>query len=191
MHSRLDNTHNNNYNNYRSTQNINFTVRPKSTNNKFKDVIIPKIQPFEYNDTNFPIIGDTILISHNTELSYLNAINEAIETLVIEETQIDVKPGWVKITFDKKDYHKINITCNNDDIKNRLHNDQIEWNCQMIFLLESLVLKHVSYRQKYDNIYGEGAYNEIYYNTMDNNDDDDDDDDDDCNDIYEDLSDFE
>ena len=138
-----------------------------TTNNKnhFREITTIPTTEFTITDELFPLLTPIVAPSKNKITNFKDALNQHNEHIVDED--ITLRPGWVQIS---KINNKIVINQANIgpyDIKmqqmqqlQQLQEDPNYIMNQIMSLTHNIWLKH---KTIYDNIHGEGAYDDLYY----------------------------
>jgi len=124
--------------------------------NSFRPKGEPVVKKFEIKEEDFPelrVEGETQIKNENV-LQYKNAMLKRDETEEVKRD--DLKPGWERLYYDKN--RKIVIEKYEE---NRGYEEDFHSRAQRVF--QSLVDKWENERIAYNNLYGEGEYERIYY----------------------------
>jgi len=114
------------------------------------------VKKFEIKEEDFPELhfeGETQIKNENV-LQYKNAMLKRDETEEVKRD--DLKPGWARLYYDKN--RKIVVEKYEE---NRGYEEDFHSHAQRVF--QSLVDKWENERIAYNNLYGEGEYERIYY----------------------------
>ena len=137
-------------------------------NNHFKE--IPTSRPefsmteFSISDELFPSLAPITTTSQNKVTNFKDALNQQNEIIFKED--ITLRPGWVQIS---KVNNKVVINQANNgpyDIKMQKNQDlQEDSNYIMNKIMSVLHKNWLKHRAIYDNIHGEGAYDDLHYSS--------------------------
>ena len=150
-----------------------------------------KTPTFEFNANSFPEI--TPLSEDKTSQDVNDSINfkAAISTVNFENNSMEIEPGWLHIYINnetkqlEKKYGKNKYGKNKYEKRNS--EDNYDINYQMSNIIDNLTYNWSRYREQYDDINGEGAYDRRFYYkiTDDTLEDEEDDDSEECYDSEE------
>jgi hypothetical protein len=135
--------------------------RPRNSNH-FKEVPIATPTEFIISDESFPSLNPIIEPSKNNSSNFKDALNQHNEIVVTED--ITLGPGWIQI-------HKVNnhivikqANISPYDIKmQQIKELQEDPNYIMDRVITTMEKNWIKYKIEYDNIHGEGAYDDLHY----------------------------
>lgn len=134
--------------NFREKMNKNY---PRSENNFRK-----KKQEFRILEEDFPSLSCDISFVKEKTMDYLAATE--VENLSSGSEKNDLPSGWVKLTFENNNINYAFIgDCQNFE-------ESIETQANRV--VNNLIQSWETYKVNYDNLHGEGAYDEIYGNYL-------------------------
>lgn len=148
------------YNNSRPNSKDNFK---KESNNYFRKMVQTS-QPdaFTITDELFPSLTPISTLSKDNSTDFKNALKHQNTTIVTED--ITLKPGWIQISRENNQIIINQEKLGPYEIKMQniqmLHEDP---NYIMNKAIDSMEKNWLKYKINYDNIYGEGAYDDLHY----------------------------
>lgn len=142
-----------------------YSDKPKNTfiSNTF---ISNKSKIFSFTEEQFPEMSNKNTILTNSNVNFIDAIN----TKNLEKKETVIEPGWVQIRVNKKTGQietkygkrsKRKPIKNNDIYDLDLADDNI--NYQMFIIIDKLNENWTRYKQQYDEINGDGSYDDRFY----------------------------
>ena len=150
------------YNNERYSERNPKKYPPRNSNNQFREAKIAPIIEFTVSDELFPLLNHTVTPSKNTSTNFKDALNHQTEIGITEN--ITLRPGWVQISKIDNNIVIDQANIGAYDIKmQKIQELQEDPNYIMKRVVAIMQKKWIKYRIDYDNIYGEGAYNELHY----------------------------
>jgi hypothetical protein len=138
----------------------------KDKNNHFKD-LTSKVKPIEFTITDalFPTLTPILISSNDNFTNFKDALNHQAESIVIED--ITLSPGWIQISkVDNKSIisqDKLGPYDYKMQELQTLQELQEDPNYIMNKAIISMQRIWLKYKTNYDNIYGEGAYDDLHY----------------------------
>jgi hypothetical protein len=138
----------------------------RDENNIFKET--PIKTGFDLNKMDFPDINvnknnDTDKNKSQTNKTYVNIVN--INKPVTSNKEIII-PGWVQIKLAKKGANIYEKKYGDKTKKQLLQEQKNELQCNVNYAMNTAIKKiednRNKYADEYDELYGEGAYNELY-----------------------------
>lgn len=139
-------------------------------NRRYRDTDnIKKEKKYNYQEDEFPdlVPSKKVLIETNQSVDTKYATIAATSNdIIIVSNEVIVPPGWIQYTKDKDKYDFI-VKYGNKTRSQilREQKDKLKSNPTYIYnhMIATLVDNWSRYKLKYDEIHGEGAYDEIYY----------------------------
>ena len=153
---------NNNRHNERKNDRNQREYPPKNSNNQFREETIAPTTEFTVSDELFPSLNPIIVPSNNISTNFKDALNHETEIGVTED--ITLRSGWIQISKvdNKTVINQANI--GPYDIKmQQIQELQEDPNYIMNRIINVMQKKWIKYKIDYNNIYGEGAYDDLHY----------------------------
>lgn len=120
--------------------------------NSFRSTREPVVQKFEIKDEDFP---ELCVEGQNKKENVLQYKNATLKNNEVEEEQTNnLNPGWSRIYYDKN--RKLVI-----EKYNHYYDEDFHTCAQRV--IQTLIDKWENERINYNNLYGEGEYERIYY----------------------------
>lgn len=154
---------NNSSSNNFSSNKSNIVYHKKEQNNHFRETTpIVKTGEFIINEELFPSLTPIVTSSKNNSTNFKDALNQKNEITIVND--ISLKPGWVQIS---KVNDKIIINQAKPspyDIKmKQIEELYKDTNYIMNQIVNTMQANWLKYKTNYDNINGEGSYDDLYY----------------------------
>ena len=160
-------------NNFKSSQQKPSSILPpkplqNNDNNIFKDSHIKT--GFDLNKTNFPDINVNKNENNNdnnklaqTNKSYVNIVN--INKCIVQKTEV-LKPGWVQIKMTNKGANVYEKKYGDKTKRQILQEQKQELESDINYTMNNAIQriedKRNKYIEEYNDLHGEGAYDELY-----------------------------
>lgn len=146
-----------------SSKKSNIDVNKKEQNNHFRETNqIVKTNEFTIIDELFPSLIPILTVSKNNSSNFKDALNQKNENIIVDD--ITLKPGWVQISKVKGKIITNQAKPSPYDIKmKQIEELYKDTNYIMNQIVNTMQANWLKYKTNYDNINGEGSYDDLYY----------------------------
>jgi hypothetical protein len=122
-------------------------------------MFVKKSKTFQILEEDFPLLSSDVSFIKEKTMNYACALT--IETPSIQSEKNKFSDGWVRLSFENENSGKINY----EYIGECLNDDSI--NIQALKVIDNLIHNWQNYKNHYNNLHGEQAYEEFYGDYLD------------------------